>query len=282
MTRSARGKTTRHSGLSCAGLLLLSSLLLPGCATQLGADAAGREDFAAIPVSAPRAPEGRAGRGIGLRRAAGASQAAILYARSVHVDPVSRPVSNATSLASLVLKSTVGLLRRFGLRAVRRLSLRGTPVPPVAPGNGMDLVQWERDLDKIVGHSSSMATIDFLVDGEEYFTRLLEAFRGAGESIDIRTYIFDNDDYAVEVANALKDRSQDVRVRVQIDALGNLLAMQADPASLPEGYVAPFRSPNTCAMAPPSRSGIAPTRTCTWATTPRPRSSTAPRRSSAA
>ena len=156
------------------------------------------------------------------------------------MDPISRPVSNATSLVSLVLKSTVGLLRRFGLATVRQHSLRGTPVPAVAARDGMDLEQWERDLDRIVGHESSAGTIDFLVDGEQYFTRLLDAFGRAQNSIDIRTYIFDNDDYAVEVVDVLKQKSQDVRVRIQIDALGNLLAMQADPSSLPENHTGPL------------------------------------------
>ena len=108
----------------------------------------------------------------------------------------------------------------------------------------MDLEQWEKDLDRIVGHKSSTGKIKFLVDGEQYFTRMLETFSEAEESIHIRTYIFDNDDYAIEVADALKDKSKDVKVRIQIDALGNLIAMQTDSESQPSGYKGPLSISN--------------------------------------
>jgi cardiolipin synthase len=119
-------------------------------------------------------------------------------------------------------------------------SLENTPIPDVSYGEGMDLEQWEKDLDQIVSHKSSTGKIKFLVDGEQYFTRMLETFSEAEESIDIRTYIFDNDDYAIEVADALKDKSKDVKVRIQIDALGNLLATQTDSESQPDGYKGPL------------------------------------------
>jgi cardiolipin synthase A/B len=219
--------------------LLLLNLLLGGCATHHGpvVDDVGLQEIAAEdPVAYPR----QVGKGKGMRRVAGVSQAAVLYARSVYVDPVSRPVSNVTSLASWVLKSTFGFFRRIGLATVREPMLDRIAVADVAHANGMDLEQWERDLDDIVGRKSSRGKIDFLVDGDQYFTRLLESFDGARESIDIRTYIFDNDDYAVAVADVLKEKSEDVRVRIQIDALGNLLAMQADPASLPSDHASPL------------------------------------------
>jgi cardiolipin synthase len=69
---------------------------------------------------------------------------------------------------------------------------------------------------------------------------LTTSFENARESIDIRTYIFDNDDYAVEVADFLKRRSADVKVRVMIDALGNLLATQADAESAPLHHAPPM------------------------------------------
>ena len=55
-------------------------------------------------------------------------------------------------------------------------------IPDVSYGEGMDLEQWEKDLDKIVGHKSSAGKIAFLVDGEQYFTRMLETFGEAEES----------------------------------------------------------------------------------------------------
>ena len=175
-----------------------------------------------------------------LRRAAGIVQAGVLYTRSVHIDPLNRPLSNLLSLSSFVLKSTTGILRRTAIGVVQFPSLENQPIPPVAYREGMDLGQWEKDLDRISGQKPSQGTIKFLVGGEEYFTRLLESFEQAEESIDIRTYIFDNDDYAVFVADTLKDRSKDLRVRVMFDGLGNLLATQADSASVPQDYKAPL------------------------------------------
>ena len=87
---------------------------------------------------------------------------------------------------------------------------------------------------------SSAPSIEFLIDGEEYFGRLQEAIDGAEESIHLRTYIFDNDDYAVQVADALKEKSQEVDVRVLVDAFGNMVATQADPESLPKNYQGPL------------------------------------------
>ena len=240
MRGSTQDGATGRLGLSCAALLLGATLC--GCASHPGAVVDDVGDFRAVTAEDPATDLEQVGKpkGKGLRRAAGASQAAVLYTRSVYVDPISRPVSNVTSLASWVLKSTVGFFRRIGLAAVREPALGRLPVASLTRGDGMDLTQWERDLDDIVGRESSRGRIEFLVDGEQYFARLLETFDRARESIDIRTYIFDNDDYAVAVADVLREKSADVRVRVQIDALGNLMAMQADAASLPTDHAGPL------------------------------------------
>lgn len=218
--------------------ILLLVALVTGCASatdprqQAGDDAS--VIYEQVVVHGPEEPDNR------LRRVAGVSQTAVLYGRSVYIDPLSRPVSNAASLASFALKSTTGLLRRLVIDTVQMPGLENTPLADVAYSAGMDLEQWEKDLDRIVGHEASIGRIEFLIDGEQYFSRLLESFGEAEESIDIRTYIFDNDDYAVEVAEILKEKSQDVKVQIQLDALGNLMAMQADAKSVPAGHVGPL------------------------------------------
>ena len=83
-------------------------------------------------------------------------------------------------------------------------------------------------------------TIRYLVDGEEYFPRLIDEIVAAKDSVDIRTYIFDNDDYATKIADLLKKRSGDVNVRVLLDGLGTILATTADPKYLPMKQEAPF------------------------------------------
>jgi len=173
------------------------------------------------------------------RKATGVSQASWVYARSVYENPVNRPVSHFASLGSLAVKSTGGFLRRVAISAVEMPALEG-PVPDVANADPMDLAEFEKTLDRVTGTRRDVGRIRFLVDGDEYFDRLLESIINAEESIDIRTYIFDNDDFAVNVADLLKQRADDVRVRVMVDSIGNLLAMQADPETLPVDHEHPM------------------------------------------
>lgn len=156
----------------------------------------------------------------------------LVVARSVYENPINRPVSHYGSLASYAIKSTGGMLRRITMSAAQMPALGGE-IPEVSHAEPMDLVAFEKTLDKATGTRSSTGRIKFLVDGDEYFCRLADSIRNAEESVDIRSYIFDNDDFAVEVANSLKERSKDIRVRVMVDGLGNMIAMQSDPESMP-------------------------------------------------
>jgi cardiolipin synthase len=162
------------------------------------------------------------------RKATGFGQATWVYARSVYENPVNRPISHFASLGSLAVKSTGGFMRRVAISTAQMPALDG-PVPEVANAEPMNLVEFENKLDRVTGTRQDLGRIRFLVDGDEYFDRLLESIRNAEESIDIRTYIFDNDDFAVDVADLLKQRADEVRVRIMVDSIGNLLAMQADP-----------------------------------------------------
>jgi cardiolipin synthase len=173
------------------------------------------------------------------RKASGVGQAGLVYARSVYENPVNRPVSHITSLGSLTIKSTGGLLRRISLNSFEMPVLAG-PVPAVAGADPMDLVAFEKTLDRVTGTRQDRGRIRFLVDGDEYFGRLMESIESARESIDIRTYIFDNDDFAVAMADELRARSEDVRVRVMVDSIGNMLAAQDDSDTLPDSHSHPL------------------------------------------
>ena len=162
-----------------------------------------------------------------------------ITARAVYENPVNRPVSHFSSLASYALKSTGGMLRRVTISTVQTPALKDE-IPELSYAEPMDLVAFEEILDQTTGTRSDTGQIKFLVDGEEYFCRLTAAVRNAKESIDIRTYIFDNDDYAVEFADLLKEKSNDTRVRVMLDGLGNMMAMQADSETMPAGYQGPL------------------------------------------
>ena len=111
----------------------------------------------------------------------------------------------------------------------------GAPdVPPLYQGEGMDLAEWEDDLDRFWAPDRYRGSIQFLIDGDQYFPRLLDAIRDAEERVLMRTYIFDNDDYAVTVADALRARgANDADVRVLFDDLGSRLAWRAQPATAP-------------------------------------------------
>ncbi len=177
------------------------------------------------------------------RRVAGISQTALLYVRSTEVDAMLRPVSYATTLGSFIFKSATGTIGRIAIGTTLMPSLDGD-IPPVSNLKPMDLVAWEKQLDKLTSTRQSKGSIEFLVDGEEYFNRLESSIKSARESIDIRTYIFDNDDYAVSVADLLKTRSEEnVRVRVMFDSLGTIQATQVDPDSTPNSHRAPLSMP---------------------------------------
>jgi len=210
---------------------MLTLVILTACANQIPPENA---DLSAAPVAID------AGSNMALRRSAAVAQTTVLLARSFQIDPINRPLSNAMSLGSYAVKSATGLLQRVAIGTAQFPALEMLPIPEVTYSRTMDLAQWERDLDRISGQKTSRGTIELLVDGEEYFTRLESAIGEARRSVDIRTYIFDNDDYAVSIADLLKARSPDIDIRVMIDGLGNLMAMQTDPDTLASDFAAPL------------------------------------------
>lgn len=106
----------------------------------------------------------------------------------------------------------------------------GSP-PPLALGPAMDLAAWEKDLDRLVIERRFKGKLELLIDGERFFPALIEAIQNAERTIDVLIYIFDVDDYAVKIANLLKERSANVRVRVLLDEMGSLFASQNPPQS---------------------------------------------------
>ena len=246
-TRSAhKAKKNSRRAFQAIATFVMVAMLSNGCATHPTfrfSDAIDEQAIAAeITVTGPSAieDEARPADPTIVRKSAMAAQAGILFARSVHVDPINRPVSNFLSMTSIALKSTTGLFRRTALGTVQFPALEREPIPAIAYTDVMDLAKWEKDLDRISGRKQTKGTIEFLIDGEEYFGRLEEAIGDAEVSVHMRTYIFDNDDYAVQVADALKKKSQEVDVRVLVDAFGNMVATQADPESLPKDYRGPL------------------------------------------
>jgi cardiolipin synthase len=116
----------------------------------------------------------------------------------------------------------------------------GTPPPPLYTGPGMDTAAWEKRLDHVVSARRYKGTVDFLIDGEQFFPALIQSITDASRSIDVLVFIFDNDDYAVYIADLLKQHSSSIRVRVLMDELGSLFAGQVPPkTAMPPDFVPP-------------------------------------------
>jgi cardiolipin synthase len=156
---------------------------------------------------------------------------ALYHLAGSHLGIITRPLSGLYKLLNTIIYTGHDTLRNAFL-------LEPAPItaPPLNTGPGMDLVEWEKDLGEITGTNMSSGTIRYLIDGEEFYTRLIRSFIEAEKSIHIRIYIYDNDDYAIKIAELLKERSRDVDVRVLVDDLGTLLACGVHPDSVPEDH----------------------------------------------
>jgi cardiolipin synthase len=154
-------------------------------------------------------------------------------------DPLVRPFSTARSLGYLIKNTLADFATQTLISMVRLPEATKTPVPPVTTGPGMNLEEWERELDGITGSTPDSGSIEFLINGEEYFPALIESIESAHESIHLRTYIFDNDDFAIRIADLLKQRSGEVDVKVMMDGIGTLTGGLATASSLPASFEPP-------------------------------------------
>ena len=147
--------------------------------------------------------------------------------------------SQVTSVTTRPVSSFARLLSSLGGTAVDTLKLPpadlepGLPVPPLGDAPGMDLAAWERELDQLTGSTGSYGQLDYLVDGAAFFPALIHAVDQASESLRMRMYIFDNDDYAVKIADRLKTRSHEVSVQILLDGLGTIAGGMVRPAYTP-------------------------------------------------
>src|SRR3984957_699507 len=107
----------------------------------------------------------------------------------------------------------------------------GSPLP-LSSGPLMDLAAWEKDLDHMKAGRRFKGKVDLLIDGEKFFPAFIESVANAIRSVDVLVFIFDTDDYAVKMANLLKDRAAHVKVKVLLDDMGSLFAAQ-NPAESP-------------------------------------------------
>jgi cardiolipin synthase len=92
------------------------------------------------------------------------------------------------------------------------------------PAYGVESPEFRRSLEalgtELVGNNRAA----LLKNGDETFAALLEAIRGARQSVNMEVYIFDNGTIAREFARALEERARaGVEVRLLVDSFGSKL-----------------------------------------------------------
>jgi phosphatidylserine/phosphatidylglycerophosphate/cardiolipin synthase-like enzyme len=155
-----------------------------------------------------------------------------------------RPVTSLANLGYYTLSLTGGAARDVALDVLPRT--RSAPPRAVRPEGAearMDLAAWEERLDRLTGRRATSGSVRLLIDGDAFYARLESEIRRARSSIRFRTYIFDNDDVALEVAELLKARSRAVTVQVLLDGLGTWGGALAESESLPPGHRGPASMP---------------------------------------
>ncbi len=164
-----------------------------------------------------------------------------LFARSYLFELFNRPVSSLSRLGLFLYDTAWDATRGIWISTFRFPDVENVDIPLLTQGGNMDRNKWEERLDRIVGADTrTSGRIELLVGGDHFFPRLVDAVIGAERSIKLRTYIFDRDDYAVEMADLLKKRSQDVNVQVMLDGLGTLMAQNKAAGSMPPDHEAPL------------------------------------------
>jgi hypothetical protein len=143
-----------------------------------------------------------------------------------------RPFSSLQSLMSVVSDTAL----ETGRVLVSDMKPDG-PIPAINNGPAMDLRKWEQELDLSLGRPASLGKLKFLIDGEEFFPRFVDAITSAETSVDIRTYIFDTDDVALNLGELLIRRSREgLDIRVLYDGIGTITAAGEQSDTLPEEH----------------------------------------------
>jgi cardiolipin synthase len=146
---------------------------------------------------------------------------------------IKNPISSSYRLVNYAVDTTKGTL-------TSTVHEYNGPIPPVSNVQPMDLEMWEQKLNKITSGNRYKGRVKFLIDGENFFPTLIQSIQDAKESINIRINIFDTDDFAVKIADLLKERSEEVKVKVLMDEMSSLLNGRSPPkSSVPENFTFP-------------------------------------------
>lgn len=153
--------------------------------------------------------------------------------RSHVVTLIKNPISSSTRLVNYAIDTTKGTLTSI-------VHEYDGPLPPLSKARPMDLVAWEEKLNEITSGERYRGSVKFLIDGEDFFPALIRSIQDAEDSVHIRINIFDTDDYAVKIADLLRERSDEVDVKVLLDEMSSLLNGRQPPESpVPEDFTYP-------------------------------------------
>lgn len=121
------------------------------------------------------------------------------------------------------------------------LALSDPPPPPLYQGPGMDLTAWEKKLDGLVSARQYPGRVKFFINGDKFFPALIQSIVNAKHEVDVMVYIFGNDNFAVKMADLLKQvsASRRVKVRVLMDDIGSLFAGGAPASAAPPNFQPP-------------------------------------------
>ncbi len=147
------------------------------------------------------------------------------FTRSTVGATLKAPLSS-TRTGVIMLTDRTYTLVRGSLPEVRLRDGASMHLPTHAGG-----AQFESYLDQQGFAPRTTGQVTYLVEGSKFFPELRERIQQAEHSVDIQTYIFDNDQFALGIANELKTKSRDVPVRVYFDALGSEVSSAKPPES---------------------------------------------------
>lgn len=148
---------------------------------------------------------------------------------------VKAPVE-ATRVGVAVMENRVRTLALGNAPGVRRMVTGPHGVPA---GTGARGEAFEALLDQKQLPPRTSGSLEFYVDGQNFFPLYLRELQAARQSIDVQTYIFDNDDFAVRVADVLRAKSREVPVRVIYDGHGSDNAAEVTAKTLPASHKPP-------------------------------------------
>ncbi len=149
-------------------------------------------------------------------------------------DPV-----GATRVGAMVMSDRMRTLVRGNVPGIGKMKGTGAAGALTAAGTGAGGEAFEQMLDEKKFPARTAGALQFYVDGRTFFPVYLQALQGARKSIDVQTFIFDNDDFGVKVADVLRGKSLQVPVRVLYDGLGSKGAATIEAKTQPKDFVPP-------------------------------------------